>query len=110
MASLVAFKAGRLQRRENTNWVDPALTKGALQLLVADDGLLHFQWRNRVTNTVEDVRVRVMHLICGLTCIKDLIIFPNEASFEKVSQAAGGRTYVLKFTSSNQRHFVSMHQ
>ncbi|KAF8526090.1 adhesion regulating molecule [Gautieria morchelliformis] len=87
--SILAFKAGRLQRRENTNWLDPALTKGALQLLVADDGLLHFQWRNRVTNTIED----------------DLIIFPSEASFEKVSQAAGGRTYVLKFTSSNQRHF-----
>jgi len=34
-----------------------------------------------------------------------LIIFPSEASFEKVKQAAGGRTYVLKFTSSNQRHF-----
>ncbi|KAF8587592.1 adhesion regulating molecule [Ramaria rubella] len=89
MSSIIAFKAGRLQRRENTNWLDPSLTKGALQLLVADDGLLHFQWRNRDTNIVED----------------DLIIFPSEASFEKVSQAGGGRTYVLKFTSSNQRHF-----
>lgn len=56
MSNIIAFKAGRLQRRENTNWLDPSLTKGALQLLVAEDGLLHFQWRNRSTGTVEDVR------------------------------------------------------
>ncbi|KAF8527526.1 adhesion regulating molecule [Hysterangium stoloniferum] len=89
MASIVSFKAGRLQRRENTDWVDPSPVKGTLQLLVADDGLLHFQWLNRASDTVED----------------DLIIFPSEATFEKVAQSAGGRTFVLKFTSSNQRHF-----
>jgi len=89
MAGIVSFKAGRLQRRGNTNWVDPSPGKGTLQLLVDDDGLLHFQWLNRASNTVED----------------DLIIFPSEATFEKVAQLAGGRTYVLKFTSSNQRHF-----
>lgn len=54
---LVAFKAGRLQRRGDTNWVDPQPTKGKLQLLVADDGLLHFQWMDRTTSTVEDVRL-----------------------------------------------------
>jgi len=91
MASILTFKAGRLQRRENTNWVDPLPTNGQLQLLVADDGLLHFQWYNRVTNIVED----------------DLIIFPGEASFEKVTQS-NGRVYILKFTSSNQRLFYWM--
>ncbi|GJJ13333.1 hypothetical protein Clacol_007585 [Clathrus columnatus] len=88
---LVAFKAGRLQRRGDTNWVDAQPTKGRLQLLMADDGLLHFQWVDRITSTVKEVR--------------DLIIFPNDASFEKVSQSSSGRTYVLKFTSSNQRYF-----
>ncbi|KIJ53435.1 hypothetical protein M422DRAFT_25317, partial [Sphaerobolus stellatus SS14] len=92
MSTIIAFKAGRLQRRENTNWVDPLPTKGQLQLLVADDGLLHFQWLNRSNSVVEE----------------DLIIFPSEASFEQVTQAAGGRVFVLKFRSSNQRHFYWM--
>jgi len=56
MANIVTFKAGRFQRRENTNWVDPLPTKGQIQLLVADDELLHFQWLNRTSQSVEDVR------------------------------------------------------
>lgn len=56
MASpIVTFKAGRLQRRGDTNWVDAQPTKGKLQLLVAEDGLLHFQWVNRTTSTTEEV-------------------------------------------------------
>ena len=39
--------------------------------------------------------------------MKDLILFPGDATFQKVEQSAWGRTYVLKFSSSNQRHFVS---
>jgi len=31
----------------------------------------------------------------------------GDASFTQVSNAPGGRTYVLKFQSSDQRHFVS---
>ncbi|KAI0801915.1 adhesion regulating molecule [Irpex lacteus] len=85
----IAFKAGRAFRRENTNWVDPSPIKGAIVLQNGDDGLLHFIWRNRVTN--ENV--------------EDLILFPGDASFVKVEQSAWGRTYVLKFSSSNQRHF-----
>lgn len=38
---------------------------------------------------------------------QDLILFPADAEFVKVSEAAAGRVYVLKFSSSNQRHFVS---
>lgn len=38
---------------------------------------------------------------------KDLILFPGDASFASVNEAQGGRTYVLKFTSSDQRLFVS---
>ena len=40
------------------------------------------------------------------TDYKDLILFPGDATFAKVEQSAWGRTYVLKFSSSNQRHFV----
>lgn len=43
----------------------------------------------------------------GLTpASQDLILFPGDASFVRVPQSAWGRTYVLKFSSSDQRHFV----
>ena len=35
-------------------------------------------------------------------------MFEGDASFIQVSNAPGGRTYVLKFQSSDQRHFVSL--
>ncbi|KAI0074013.1 adhesion regulating molecule [Panus rudis PR-1116 ss-1] len=85
----IAFKAGRAFRREGTNWVDPNPTKGAIILQNGDDGLLHFMWKNRTTNEVEE----------------DLILFPSDATFVKVPQSKEGRTYVLKFSSSNQRLF-----
>ncbi|KAF8964214.1 proteasome complex subunit Rpn13 ubiquitin receptor-domain-containing protein [Flammula alnicola] len=88
---LLAFKAGRAFRREGSNVVEPSPTKGAVYLTNGDDGLLHFIWKNRVTNNVEE----------------DLILFPFDASFVKVSQSSG-RVYVLKFSSSNQRHFFWM--
>ena len=34
-------------------------------------------------------------------------MFEGDASFTQVPNAPGGRTYVLKFQSSDQRHFVS---
>ena len=34
-------------------------------------------------------------------------MFEGDASFTQISNAPGGRTYVLKFQSSDQRHFVS---
>lgn len=37
---------------------------------------------------------------------QNLILFPPDASFVSVPQASG-RVYVLKFSSSDQRHFVS---
>ncbi|KJA24058.1 hypothetical protein HYPSUDRAFT_39191 [Hypholoma sublateritium FD-334 SS-4] len=88
---LLAFKAGRAFRREGTNTVEPSPTKGAIYLTNGEDGLLHFIWKNRATNTIEE----------------DLILFPFDASFVKVAQSTG-RIYVLKFSSSNQRHFFWM--
>ncbi|KAF9565686.1 adhesion regulating molecule [Agrocybe pediades] len=85
---LLAFKAGRAFRREGTNIVEPNPAKGAIYLTNGDDGLLHFIWRNRTTGNIEE----------------DLILFPFDASFVRVSQSPG-RVYVLKFSSSNQRHF-----
>lgn len=88
--TLLAFKAGRAFRREGTNFVDPSPVKGAIILKNGEDGLLHFLWKNRSTNEVEE----------------DLILFPSDASFIKVRSAT--RAYVLKFSSSDQRHFFWM--
>ncbi|KAI0354996.1 adhesion regulating molecule [Trametes cingulata] len=88
----LAFKAGRAFRRGNTNFVDADPTKGAILLQNGEDGLLHFIWKNRSTNEIDE----------------DLILFPGDATFAKVEQSAWGRTYVLKFSSSNQRHFFWM--
>ncbi|KAG8849055.1 hypothetical protein FRB96_000955 [Tulasnella sp. 330] len=91
--AIVTFKAGRAQRREGTNWVDPSPAKGLVSIAPGqDDGLLHLYWVNRETSNVEE----------------DLILFPGDASLVPVSEVPGGRTYVLKFTSSDQRLFFWM--
>jgi len=89
---LLAFKAGRSFRREGTQFVDASPTKGAIILASSDDGLLHFIWKNRATDGLEE----------------DLILFPSDATFTKVADAPSSRTYVLQFSSSNQRHFFWM--
>ncbi|KAK7469131.1 hypothetical protein VKT23_003622 [Stygiomarasmius scandens] len=89
--TLLGFKAGRAFRRGTTNFVDPNPTKGAVILTMGEDGLLHFTWKNRTTGDVEE----------------DLILFPSDAAFSKVTQSTG-RVYVLKFSSSDQRHFFWM--
>jgi 26S proteasome regulatory subunit N13 len=53
----LAFKAGRAFRREGTNFVDPNPTKGAIILASGEDGLLHFMWKNRETDEIEEVFV-----------------------------------------------------
>ncbi|KAJ6557372.1 adhesion regulating molecule [Mycena vulgaris] len=86
---LLAFKAGRAFRaNSNSNTVEPSPVKGAIILTAGDDGLFHFTWKNRTTGVVDE----------------DLILFPSDASFVKVPHPTG-RVYVLKFSSSNQRHF-----
>ena len=55
MTDLLAFKAGRAFRRDGTNFVEPNPTKGAIVLQKGDDELLHFLWKNRSTNEVEEV-------------------------------------------------------
>lgn len=55
--TLLAFKAGRAFRREGSNTVEPSSTKGAVLLINGEDGLLHFQWKNRESGQVEEVCV-----------------------------------------------------
>lgn len=88
--TMMAFKAGRAFRRPGTNFVDASPVKGAIVLSKDETFLVHFMWKDRTTGEVGE----------------DLILFPGDAKFEKVSQSSWGRTYVLKFESSDQKHFV----
>ncbi|KAI8320898.1 adhesion regulating molecule, partial [Martensiomyces pterosporus] len=85
---LLEFKAGRLFRDGETNWVRPDPRKGLCFLKKEDDGLLRFCWKDRQANQVDE----------------ELIVFPGDVTFEKVQQSSG-RVYVLKFKSSAQRQF-----
>jgi 26S proteasome regulatory subunit N13 len=60
---LLGFKAGRAFRREGTNFVDPEPTKGAILLSDGEDGLLHFMWKNRTTNEVEEVSMLIFDYV-----------------------------------------------
>lgn len=55
---------------------------------------MHFCWKDRTSGSVED----------------DLIIFPEDAEFKKVTQCTTGRVYVLKFKSSSRRCFYWMQE
>jgi len=90
--TMLAFKAGRAFRRPGTNFVDASPAKGAIVLSKDENLLVHFMWKDRTTGGVGE----------------DLILFPGDAKFEKVSQSSWGRTYVLQFESSDQKHFFWM--
>jgi 26S proteasome regulatory subunit N13 len=90
--TLLSFRAGKLNREDATsNKVVPDLRKGYIQLLNEDD-LLHFQWKERSAPEAED----------------DLIIFPDDAQFVRVTEAGDSRVYMLRFESSKAKHFFWM--
>ncbi|BEJ17010.1 hypothetical protein CspHIS471_0604110 [Cutaneotrichosporon sp. HIS471] len=89
MAAVIAVPAGRsLRRSDNAKWVDPLPEKGTIEVNL-DQGIVNFVWRNKATSRAED----------------ELLIFPGEASFERVAADPTGRSFALKFSSSNQVHF-----
>ncbi|KAI8087615.1 proteasome complex subunit Rpn13 ubiquitin receptor-domain-containing protein [Gilbertella persicaria] len=88
---LVEFNAGKCI--VEGSWIKPDTRKGTVYMDQGDDQLLHLYWKERKNQaTPED----------------DLIIFPDEAEFTKVSQCTTGRVYLLKFKTSNERHFYWM--
>jgi 26S proteasome regulatory subunit N13 len=90
--TLLSFRAGKMSRENDaSNNVVPDLRKGYIQLLTEDE-LLHFQWKERSAADPED----------------DLIIFPEDAKFVRVTEATDGRVYMLRFESSKAKHFFWM--
>ncbi|KAF9154749.1 hypothetical protein DFQ26_000138 [Actinomortierella ambigua] len=87
--NLLQFKAGQCFREGDTKTVRPDPTKGLVYMAYEDDGLLHFYWKNRTTNAVDD----------------DLILFPGDAEVVPVPQCTTGRVIMLQFRSSSQKLF-----
>lgn len=76
---------------ENTT-VKPDLRKGLFRL-IRGEGFLRVQWRERSQDYPED----------------DILVFPDEANFEKVQQSSG-RVYLLKFKHDDRKHFFWMQE
>ncbi|KAG2171510.1 hypothetical protein INT43_008236 [Umbelopsis isabellina] len=87
---LVEFNAGKCYR--DGNMLKPDVRKGVIYMDQTDDQLMHFFWKDRKANIVED----------------DLIIFPEEAEMVRVPECETGRVYLLKFKSSSQKLFFWM--
>jgi len=85
--NLVEFRAGKMTMKGKM--VHPDKRKGLVYVYQSEDSLMHFCWKDRSNGTVED----------------DLIIFPDDCEFKKISQCTTGRVYVLKFKSSNRKFF-----
>ncbi|KTW28583.1 hypothetical protein T552_01844 [Pneumocystis carinii B80] len=88
----IKFKAGKMIRDGTTNIVKPDTRKGMIFLRTENDGLLHFYWKDRTTDIIEE----------------DLIIFPGEAEFSCVKDSPNGRVFALHFKSSFQIFFFWM--
>lgn len=89
---LVEFKAGKMNMEGST--VTPVNRKGTVFLHQTDDSLIHFCWKDRTSGQTED----------------DLIIFPDDAEFKRVTQCTTGRVYVLKFKTNPRRIFYWMQE
>ncbi|CAF0847396.1 unnamed protein product [Rotaria sp. Silwood1] len=90
--NLVEFKAGKMNLRGNT--VYPDKRKGLVYLYQGNDMLMHLCWKDRSSNSAED----------------DLVIFPDEIEFKKVTQNTTGRVYILKWRSNSRKLFFWMQE
>ncbi|XP_050727960.1 proteasomal ubiquitin receptor ADRM1-like isoform X1 [Eriocheir sinensis] len=90
--NLVEFKARKMYMKNQM--VHPDKRKGQLYLYQADDSLMHFCWKDRTSGTVEE----------------DLIVFPEDCEYKRVSQCTTGRVYVLIFKLSTRRLFFWMQE
>lgn len=90
--NLVEFKAGKMNLRGNM--VHPDKRKGLVYLYQGNDMLMHFCWKERANSSPED----------------DLVIFPDEIEFKKVTKNTTGRVYILKWRSNARKLFFWMQE
>ncbi|KAG0145553.1 hypothetical protein CROQUDRAFT_63764 [Cronartium quercuum f. sp. fusiforme G11] len=91
MTRLLQFRAGRCERRGQTNLVDPLASKGLLYVesRPEDGELHHLCYKDLESGAIID----------------DFILFAGDATFKKVlvPNSSNARVYALCFSSSNQR-------
>ncbi|EPS42555.1 hypothetical protein H072_3488 [Dactylellina haptotyla CBS 200.50] len=98
METLIKVKAGRcFPDSSNSRRLVPSDVPGEIQIVLSrDDELLHFKWVPRSGHSDDGEEF-------------DLLLFPGDASFVPYLNTTGapsdGRVSVLKFLSSDQRHF-----
>jgi len=90
--NLVEFRAGKMKLRGTTVTADKR--KGLVYVYQSDDSLMHFCWKDRISGLLEE----------------DLIIFPDDIEFKRISQCTTGRAYILKFKSSSRKFFFWMQE
>lgn len=92
--NLLEFKAGKMTLR--SNMVHPDQRKGLVYVYQGNDTLMHFCWKDRSSNAPhpED----------------DLVIFPQEVEFKKVTKNTTGRVYILKWRTNARKFFFWMQE
>jgi len=93
-SSLVEFRAGKMTFNATTKMVSPDKRKGMLMVTQSDDQLMHLQWKDRTSGTVED----------------DLILMPDDVEFKAVPACTTGRVFVLKFKGNDKKMFFWMQE
>jgi len=91
---LVEFRAGKMRFNEANKLVTPDERKGVLSVLIADDQLVHLQWRDRTSGSIED----------------DFIICPNNFELKTVPACTTGRVFRLEFKNYYHRMFFWMQE
>lgn len=90
--NLVEFRAGKMSMSGRTVTADKR--RGLVYLYQSDEGLVHFCWRDRKTAAVET----------------DLLIFPDDCEFKRVTQCTTGRVYLLQFKYNSRKLFFWMQE
>lgn len=88
----VEFRAGMCNLSGTTVTADTR--RGKVVLSSEEDGLLHLKWTLRPSNKVE----------------KDVCLFPQSATWEKVPECTTGRVFLLRFKSSSRKEFFWMQE
>ncbi|XP_075266432.1 proteasomal ubiquitin receptor ADRM1-like [Convolutriloba macropyga] len=91
--NLIEFKAGKMSLKGTKVVADKR--KGTFYIHRERETMLtHVCWKDRTSGMVED----------------DLIVFPDDCKWSRVSQCTTGRVYLLRFTSSSKKLFFWMQE
>ena len=88
------FRAGRAFLDEQTRMVTADKKRGKIKLIKDEQGILKFQWFNRISKQKE----------------LDLMLMPTTAKWEKVNECTDGRVFLLRMIGSNRKHFFWMQE